>query len=360
MPGVKPEEDQRSEVPGKRVAALRDAAPLLMTFAAGLICYGLFYNRGLGLSVIGYSIAPAERVMQGEVPYRDFLFNYTPGILWVNALLMKAFGATLMATRIGLFVFKLTTLLELYYLGRRLMNRWAALVPVALTLAWPGYQQIFNVYPDQYLILFALASLICMLRYNATGDARSLFLSGLCAGAVFIFKYNVGVLLLGTAGLALVLKELTTTRRIGGVFRTVTFYVSGFAIVAGGLTVYLIYNHAFGAMVNHFLHHAAEYSEARSVGLPCGLVAPQRRYYHHRLVRARRVPGSLPKGRLLPSDPCAPPDILVFLCSGRSLAAVSNRALQRPDVGASRRSFARRIRADRFSDRLGHKEQLGT
>ncbi len=85
MPGVKPEEDQRSEVPGRRAAALRDAVPLFVTCAAGLICYGLFYNRGLGLSVIGYSIAPAERVMQGEVPYRDFLFNYTPGILWVNA-----------------------------------------------------------------------------------------------------------------------------------------------------------------------------------------------------------------------------------------------------------------------------------
>src|SRR2546426_5091276 len=213
------ERAQSSHFP--RASAIVEAMPLLVTVAAGLICYALFFNRGLGLSVIGYNIAPAERVLQGEVPYRDFLFNYTPGILWVNALLMKAFGATLMATRIGLFVFKLTTLLELYYLGRRLMNRWAALVPVALTLAWPGYQQIFNVYPDQYLMLFALASLICMLRYDATGDARSLFLSGLLAGAVFIFKYNVGVLLLGTAGLALVLKELTTTRRIAGVFRTV-------------------------------------------------------------------------------------------------------------------------------------------
>jgi len=52
--------------------------------------------------------------MQGEVPYRDFLFNYTPGILWVNALLMKAFGVTLMATRIGLLAFKLITLMTLF------------------------------------------------------------------------------------------------------------------------------------------------------------------------------------------------------------------------------------------------------
>src|SRR5262249_53763612 len=155
-----------------RVSAIVAAMPLLVSLAAGLICYALFFNRGLGLSVIGYNIAPAERVLHGEVPYRDFLFNYTPGILWVNALLMKAFGATLMATRIGLFVFKTLTLVALFFLGRRLVGRWAALLPVALSLAWLGHQQIFNVYPDQYLMLFALTSLNCMLNYNKTDRLR--------------------------------------------------------------------------------------------------------------------------------------------------------------------------------------------
>ncbi|MEK6322608.1 MAG: hypothetical protein AABN33_13110 [Acidobacteriota bacterium] len=166
--GARLEEGEPSDVLDKRALALKKVAPLLLTFAAGLICYGMFFNRGLGLSVIGYSIAPAERVMQGEVPYRDFLFNYTPGTLWVNALLMKAFGATLMTTRIGLLAFKLITLMTLFYVARKLTSGWAALIPVALTLAWLGHQQIFNVYPDQYLVLFALAGLICMLNYDRT------------------------------------------------------------------------------------------------------------------------------------------------------------------------------------------------
>jgi hypothetical protein len=268
MPGVRPEEDQRSEVLGRRRAALIDAVPLLVTFAAGLICYGLFYNRGLGLSVIGYSIAPAERVMQGEVPYRDFLFNYTPGILWVNALLMKAFGATLMATRIGLLAFKLITLVTLFQAARRLTSGWAALVPVALTLAWLGHQQIFNVYPDQYLVLFALAGLSCMLNYDETGRARWLLLCGLAVGVAFGFKYNVGVLLFGSGALAIVARELMMTRRIKSAANKVGVYLIGFAIVAGALAGYLAYNHALGAMISHFLHHAAEYSETRSVTLP--------------------------------------------------------------------------------------------
>lgn len=255
-------------VVNSRASAHKEILPILLTLVGGLVCYGLFVNRGLGLSVIGYSIAPSERVLHGEVPYRDFLFNYTPGILWVNAALMKVFGVTLMSTRIGLFVFKLTTLLALYYLGRRLTNKWAALVPVALTLAWPGHQQIFNVYPDQYLVLFALAALFCMLNFDKTSGAGWLVLCGVATGSVFLFKYNVGVLLVASSIVVVVMRELMTTRRISDTVKAVATYLLGFAVVAGALIAYLIYNHAFGAMVGHFLHHAAEYSETRSVGLP--------------------------------------------------------------------------------------------
>jgi dolichyl-phosphate-mannose-protein mannosyltransferase len=261
-------EEERPDVLNKRASAWKEVLPILLTLVAGLVCYGLFVNRGLGLSVIGYSIAPTERMLQGEVPYRDFLFNYTPGILWVNALLMKALGTTLMATRIGLFVFKLATLLLLYYLGRRLTNRWAALVPVTLALAWAGHQQIFNVYPDQYLVLFALAGLLCMLKYDQTNRVGWLFVCGLATGTVFLFKYNVGVLLVGSGIAAVLIKEMMTTRRIKGARKAAAIYLVGFAVVAGALVAYLCYNHAFGAMIGHFLHHAAEYSEARSVGLP--------------------------------------------------------------------------------------------
>lgn len=261
-------EEDRSEVLNRSKPGWNEGLPILLALAGGLVCYGLFVNRGLGLSVIGYSVAPAERVLDGEIPYRDFLFNYTPGILWVNALLMKVFGATLMATRIGLFVFKLTTLLALYHLGRRLMNAWIALVPVVLTLAWLGHQQIFSVYPDQYLVIFALAGLLCMLNYNRSGGIGWVLLCGLATGTVFLFKYNVGVFLLASGLAVVLLRELMTTRRISGAAKAVALYTLGFTVVAGALAAYLVYNDAFSAMVGHFLHHAAEYSETRSVGLP--------------------------------------------------------------------------------------------
>jgi hypothetical protein len=181
---------------------------------------------------------------------------------------MKAFGVTLMATRIGLFGFKILTLITLYYLARRLTNRWAALVPVALTLAWLGHQQIFNVYPDQYLVLFSLAGLSCLLTFNETGNSRWLLLGGMAIGVVLVFKYNVGVLLFGAGTLAIIARELLMTRRISSCVKNIGIYLIGFCTIVGALVGYLVYNQAFEPMIDHFLRHAAEYSETRSVTLP--------------------------------------------------------------------------------------------
>src|SRR5215831_1512168 len=95
--GTRADEPPNSELRSIQHSVL----PLLIAIAGGLVCYGLFFNRGIWLSVVGYSIAPAERVLQGQVPYRDFLFNYTPGILWLNALVMKICGVSLIPIRVG-------------------------------------------------------------------------------------------------------------------------------------------------------------------------------------------------------------------------------------------------------------------
>jgi 4-amino-4-deoxy-L-arabinose transferase-like glycosyltransferase len=243
------------------------------TLVTGAVCYGFFYRRGLGLSLIGYSLSPSERVLRGEIPYRDFLFNYTPGVLWINALLMKWFGATLMASRIGLLGFKLATLIALLLVTARLTSAWTAPIPALLMLAWIGYGQIINVYPDQYLILFALISLLLMLRYNETGSNLLLILCGATAGLVFLFKHNVGVYVFVAGIAAIAAREAASKNenwhRLG--LRRLSLrlgsYSGGFAVVAGALVTYLIYNHALGPMIAHFVSHAAEYSETRSVGL---------------------------------------------------------------------------------------------
>ncbi len=247
--------------------------PVALTMVAGVICYALFYNRSAWLSVIGYSVSPAERLLQGEVPYRDFLYNYTPGILWLNAALMRGFGTNLMTVHAGLFAFKLATLTTLYFVAKKLVGVWAALLPVALSLSWIGYKYIFGVFPTQYSMVFVLLGILSMLKYDERERLKWLFLSGASIGAVFLFKYNVGILLLACGTLVIAIKQFTTSNaalgeRILGSIKTSAIYWFGFAIAIVPMLIYLMQNQALAAMVNHFLHHVSAYSGERAVALP--------------------------------------------------------------------------------------------
>ncbi len=266
--------DERS-TKQERLKGLNRVVPLAITLLAGIVCYGIFINRGLWLSVIGYSLAPAERVLNGEVPYRDFLYNYTPGLLWLNALLMKLFGATVMTARAGLFAFKLGTLVAVFYIGQRLTSPLVALIPVALTLFWLGHNYIYAIVPTQYSMLFILCGLIFMLNYDESEKMRWILFGGMAAGVVFVFKYNVGIFLLGSGTLAIAIREAMIAgesafrpRLISVVIKRAAIYWIGFAILAGAMVLYLAFNNALGAMVDHFLHHALAYGEEKSVPLP--------------------------------------------------------------------------------------------
>jgi len=269
------ETSETDRTPRKTRAVWSELAPLLITLIAGVVCYGLFFRRGAWLSVIGYSVSPAERILSGEVPYRDFLYNYTPGMLWLNALLMKGFGASLLTISAGLLFIKLATIVALFYAARRLTSSWIALVPVGLSLAWIGYKYIFGVFPTQYSMLFVLLGLVFMLRYDESESIGWLLLSGILVGMVFVFKYNVGILLVGAGTLAVAVRELALNsgdgpllKRIAHVSKRCVFYWAGFAVVAGAMALYLAYNNALGAMADHFIHHVFEYGEKRAVPLP--------------------------------------------------------------------------------------------
>lgn len=240
---------------------------------AGAICYGLFINRGLWLGVVSYSISPAERVLCGQVPYRDFFFNYTPASLWLNALVMKIFGAKVAAIYAAIFAFKLATLLLLFSVAKRLAGLEAGAAVAALTLAWIGYKYVFYVHPAQYSILFALAGLYCALRYDSGGRAHWLLFCGLAIGAVFAFKYNVGIMLIFLAAAALTAREFSSAgpnfrARLLGASRAAAICLLGFGIVVAAMSIALAREGALGPMISHFLRHASDYAEERSIGFP--------------------------------------------------------------------------------------------
>lgn len=273
--------DKSGESETARSTAIKEVLPFLIALVAGVICYGVLVNRGIGLPILGYNISPAERVMHGELPYRDFIYNYTPGVLWINAALMKLFGACVMTVNVGLLAFKLATLIALFYAARRLTSASAALIPVALVLGWIGYKVVFRAYPTQYSMLFVLLGLIFMLNYDRSGQVRWLLMCGAVIGAVFLFKQNVGVLVLAAATAAIILREsianegISLSSRLLSASRKSLVCWGGFAAIAAPALAYLAYKGVLGAMIWHFASLAGQYGDKKSIALPhARLVAP--------------------------------------------------------------------------------------
>jgi hypothetical protein len=69
-------------------------------FFASLIFYLLTMSKVVGVYDEGLILTATMRVAAGEVPHRDFYFNYGPGQLYILAGLFKLFGQTVFVERV--------------------------------------------------------------------------------------------------------------------------------------------------------------------------------------------------------------------------------------------------------------------
>jgi hypothetical protein len=80
----------------------------------------------------GIILQGAERILHGQVLYRDFFSFFTPGSYYLLALLFRTFGSSILVARSALvFLGSILSVLA-YLLARRVSSRWVALVTAAL------------------------------------------------------------------------------------------------------------------------------------------------------------------------------------------------------------------------------------
>ena len=141
----------------------------------------------------------AERVMQGQLPHRDFDELYTGGLAFVNAAAFRMLGTNLWTLRIVLFGVFLAWLPAVYYIASRFTRPLTAASIGFLAVVWslPNYPGAMASWYNLFLATLGIASLF---RYLEDARARWLFLAGLAGGLSFLVKviglyYMAGVLL---------------------------------------------------------------------------------------------------------------------------------------------------------------------
>jgi hypothetical protein len=145
----------------------------------------------------GKAINNALRILDGEVPYRDFWTMYAPGHFYVVALLFKIFGVHVAVQGLASQAFVAADAAILFVITRRLglSRRHAVLVGTSFVAMQWGTRRELSSYETALLpLLLALDRVVC---YAQGRGARRLIVAGLLCGIGAWFKHDVAFYVAG-------------------------------------------------------------------------------------------------------------------------------------------------------------------
>ena len=181
----------------------------LMMFLASFVYLYLFRRYTAMDPDEGIILQGAERILNGQVLYRDFFSFFTPGSYYLLALLFRIFGSSMLVARSALvFLGSILSVLT-YLLARRVVSRWVALATAALvTLTCLPYRfLVLHNWDSTGWACLALYSAVRFLEGAAGRETRKWALAmGSFAALTVLFEQSKGAgLVLGlTFGILLV------------------------------------------------------------------------------------------------------------------------------------------------------------
>ncbi|HEY7684872.1 MAG TPA: glycosyltransferase family 39 protein, partial [Gemmatimonadales bacterium] len=178
---------------------------LVWIVSAAYVWHGL--DRGWIPHDEGTLAQSAERVLDGELPHRDFDEVYTGALSFLNAAAFRVFGTTLRSLRLPLFCVFLLWVPALYYVATRFAAPPLAGVVTALGAAW-SLPQYTAAMPSWYNLFLATFGTAALLRHIETGHRRWLFAAGVAGGVSCLIKI-VGLFYVAAVLIFLVYRERT-------------------------------------------------------------------------------------------------------------------------------------------------------
>jgi hypothetical protein len=240
-----------------------------MLVLAGLRYMLLYFNRGTNLLDEGSQVAEANRILHGDLIYRDFITVVTPGSYYTVAWLFRAFGVELLVLRWAIVVLAIGILLATMAVARHLVSWPFAAASALLAIVWGWFLVAPNLYSWQAMF-FALTGLLCYLRYARTSLLRWLFCAGIATGAAILVKQNTGVYAAVALFLTLWLSQVFEQNRGQGWshrVRASLFLTAGICTAVVPVVVLLILAGAGSSLYeNWFYYPQAIYPKA--LGLP--------------------------------------------------------------------------------------------
>jgi len=212
----------------------------------------------------GIVLQGAQRILAGQVPYRDFFSFYTPGSYYALAAVFRIFGSSLVVARIALALAGATLSALSYLLARRVCSRGMALTLAALgTLTTLPYRfLVLHNWDSTLWACLAIYALVRLLETPASGSWE--FAAGIFASLTALSEQSKGAGL--CLGLAIGLLAIWFVEGKPVLTRAALLaLLSGFAIPLVITFAYFASQHAASAMLADWLWPLRHYSVANRV-----------------------------------------------------------------------------------------------
>jgi hypothetical protein len=158
----------------------------------------------------GIVLQCAQRILNGQVPYRDFFSFYTPGSCYSIALLFKLFGDNILVARTELVLCGGLFSVFTYLLARRVSSRWSALSATFIASLTCLPARFMVTHWDSTAL--AYVGLYCAVLWTESRRRLWAFAAGLCASLTCLFQQYTGFgLLLGLVVGGLIIARRTRT-----------------------------------------------------------------------------------------------------------------------------------------------------
>jgi hypothetical protein len=156
----------------------------------------LYYQRIHPLFGDEFNIlVQAARVLDGQVPYRDFFQFITPGSIYLSALWLKIFGKSISSIRVFSSLEGAVIALLVYTLVKKITSSRTIIVIVLLFSLCFSTTFWFFVSHHWLSTITALSAIYFMSEYVEKGRKIFLISTGLFSGITFFILQNKGVLI---------------------------------------------------------------------------------------------------------------------------------------------------------------------
>jgi hypothetical protein len=211
-------------------------------------------------------LVAAERVLAGEVPYRDYASSYPPFMTYVDARVLSVFPGSLLATRCVYMAILLVASVIVARVARLLSGSprsGVALGALAATACGP----LMWGHPIVPATAFVLAALLTILRVGDPDGARPgtwSAVSGLLLGAAALARHDMALAATPVLAAALLLRAPSAQRKRAGVA-----FLGGLALGPAIAAILLTRAGAAGdAWIQLVAIPAAHYARTRSLPWP--------------------------------------------------------------------------------------------